>query len=255
MLVICEDCAKKYNINESRIQGTRARFICRECGHIIIVNKPESSRPPVSSPVTAPGGSTIDLFKEMQGAAPPQAHKKKPRPSAATAPMPIKEVTKGYADNIILLQPSAVMASQPIQEEQKSPPEREPLTNTGEKAKAGGLPVSMLFIFALLYTIISTIGVLGYFYFGSFANVLNRQLDLRTDVIVASLLLVGVVAVIGIVIFIFLSRLIAKPLAELTDAANRINEGGLDLPIVANGPREVRELAAALERMRFSCKK
>lgn len=230
MLVICEDCAKKYNINESRIQGARARFICRECGHIIIVNKPESSRHPVSSPVTSPGGSTIDLFKEMQGAAPPQAHKKKPRPSA-------------------------VVVSQPIPEEQKPPLEREPLTNTGEKVKAGGLPISMLFIFALLYTIISTIGGLGYLYFGSFANVLNRQPDLRTNVIVASLLLVGMVAVIGIVIFIFLSRLIAKPLAELTNAANRINEGGLDLPVVAKGPREVRELAAAIERMRFFCKK
>ncbi|VAW39934.1 hypothetical protein MNBD_DELTA04-920 [hydrothermal vent metagenome] len=227
MLVICEDCAKKYNIDESRIQGARARFICKKCGHIIIVNKPEPPGSPVSSSRPLPGDSTIDLVKEMQGAAPPHVREEKPEPSASATP-------------------------QQIQEEQKPPPGPEPAPDTGEKEKDGGLPVSMHFIFALLYTIISTIGVLGYLYF---ANVSNRQLDLRTDVIVTSFSLVGVVAVVGIVIFLFLSRLIAKPLGELTAAANRINNGGLDFPIVSRGPREVRELAAALERMRLSCRK
>ena len=42
MLVICEDCAKKYNIDESRIKGEKAKFTCKECGHIIVVEKPET---------------------------------------------------------------------------------------------------------------------------------------------------------------------------------------------------------------------
>lgn len=45
MLVICEDCAKKYNIDESRIKGEKARFTCKECGHIIVVEKPEAEEP------------------------------------------------------------------------------------------------------------------------------------------------------------------------------------------------------------------
>ena len=49
MLVICEDCAKKYNIDESKIKGNRARFTCKECGHIIIVDKSDLSRPLVRS--------------------------------------------------------------------------------------------------------------------------------------------------------------------------------------------------------------
>ena len=40
MLVICEECAKKYNIDETRIKGEKAQFSCRECGHIIVVEKP-----------------------------------------------------------------------------------------------------------------------------------------------------------------------------------------------------------------------
>lgn len=39
MLAICEDCSKKYNIDESKMKGDRARFSCQECGHIIVVVK------------------------------------------------------------------------------------------------------------------------------------------------------------------------------------------------------------------------
>jgi predicted Zn finger-like uncharacterized protein len=39
MLAICEDCSKKYNVDESKIKGTKARFSCQECGHIIVVVK------------------------------------------------------------------------------------------------------------------------------------------------------------------------------------------------------------------------
>jgi len=39
MLAICEDCSKKYNIDESKMKGARARFSCQECGHIIVVVK------------------------------------------------------------------------------------------------------------------------------------------------------------------------------------------------------------------------
>ncbi|MCI5142981.1 MAG: hypothetical protein D3909_14875, partial [Candidatus Electrothrix sp. ATG1] len=43
MLVICEDCAKKYSIDEQRINAPKVRFKCRACGHIIIVEKPTGS--------------------------------------------------------------------------------------------------------------------------------------------------------------------------------------------------------------------
>ncbi|MCI5144746.1 MAG: HAMP domain-containing protein [Candidatus Electrothrix sp. AR3] len=41
MLVICEDCAKKYTIDEKRIKAAKAKFSCRACGHIIVVEKPK----------------------------------------------------------------------------------------------------------------------------------------------------------------------------------------------------------------------
>jgi DNA-directed RNA polymerase subunit RPC12/RpoP len=39
MLAICEDCSKKYNVDESKMKSDRARFSCQECGHIIVVVK------------------------------------------------------------------------------------------------------------------------------------------------------------------------------------------------------------------------
>ncbi|MDD2462969.1 MAG: zinc-ribbon domain-containing protein [Desulfobulbus sp.] len=41
MLAICEECSKKYNIDESKMKSPRARFSCQECGHIIVVVKSE----------------------------------------------------------------------------------------------------------------------------------------------------------------------------------------------------------------------
>ena len=43
MIVICEECGKKYRIEASKIKGDAARFKCRVCTHMIVVTKP----PPV----------------------------------------------------------------------------------------------------------------------------------------------------------------------------------------------------------------
>jgi methyl-accepting chemotaxis protein len=46
MIVICEECGKKYKIDPGKIKGEQARFKCKACSHIITVNKIESRREP-----------------------------------------------------------------------------------------------------------------------------------------------------------------------------------------------------------------
>jgi len=46
MIVICEECGKKYKIDPGKIKGEQARFKCKACSHIITVNKLESRREP-----------------------------------------------------------------------------------------------------------------------------------------------------------------------------------------------------------------
>lgn len=39
MIVICEECGKKYHIDPNKIPGEKAKFRCKSCQHIIIVRK------------------------------------------------------------------------------------------------------------------------------------------------------------------------------------------------------------------------
>ena len=43
MIVICEECGKKYRIDPSKIKGAAARFKCRVCAHMIMVSKPQGA--------------------------------------------------------------------------------------------------------------------------------------------------------------------------------------------------------------------
>ena len=40
VIIICEECGKKYSVVPSRIRGSAAGFTCRRCGHQIVVSKP-----------------------------------------------------------------------------------------------------------------------------------------------------------------------------------------------------------------------
>jgi predicted Zn finger-like uncharacterized protein len=55
MIVICEECGKKYRIDPSKIKGKAASFKCRVCTHVIMVTKPElesTPQPPTAVPPT-----------------------------------------------------------------------------------------------------------------------------------------------------------------------------------------------------------
>jgi predicted Zn finger-like uncharacterized protein len=49
MIIICEECGKKYRIDPSKIKGQAASFKCRACTHLIVVSKPEP--PPARSEI------------------------------------------------------------------------------------------------------------------------------------------------------------------------------------------------------------
>ena len=50
MIVICEECGKKYDIDAARIKGREAKAKCKSCGHVITVTKKEVNPPAVPSP-------------------------------------------------------------------------------------------------------------------------------------------------------------------------------------------------------------
>lgn len=70
MIVICEECGKKYKVDESRITGAGARFKCRACNNLITITKPGTL-----------ASTDVDFGADMQGgrAAGPDAGKGKPK--------------------------------------------------------------------------------------------------------------------------------------------------------------------------------
>lgn len=72
MIVICEECGKKYRIDPSKIKGDAARFKCRVCTHMIMVSKP-SSIPSPAKPADLPDtGPAADSAPEAPAADEPE---------------------------------------------------------------------------------------------------------------------------------------------------------------------------------------
>lgn len=59
MIIICEECGKKYRVDASKIKGGSAKVKCRSCNHIIAVSKPSAVvEEPASSPTPPQAIST-----------------------------------------------------------------------------------------------------------------------------------------------------------------------------------------------------
>ena len=55
MIVICEDCGKKYRIDPAKLKAQTVKFKCKSCSHVIVVSRPEvSSKKPLSPPFIEP---------------------------------------------------------------------------------------------------------------------------------------------------------------------------------------------------------
>ncbi|MFO7783414.1 MAG: HAMP domain-containing protein [Desulfatiglandales bacterium] len=67
MIVICEECGKKYQIDAGRIKGKQARFKCKGCGHPVTVTKPaEEPAPAPPRPEPGAGASAGETGKEKK---------------------------------------------------------------------------------------------------------------------------------------------------------------------------------------------
>lgn len=208
MLIICEDCAKRYNIDESRIKGNRARFTCKECGHIIIVDKSDLTRPLISASYTSripqdENGGAIDLLKEMEVAAGP--------PEEEDAP--------------------------------EAPAEAE--SGEGIKTPQQGLPFFLYILPALAVAFLCTSGVLGYLYFEYIAESMART-GTTTDFLVISFLLLGLSWILSLAVLFVAVRVAAGAVIRVKEDVLGILRGEKGPEVSVRGPREVRELAVVL---------
>lgn len=227
MLVICEDCAKRYDVDEKRISGERAKFTCSDCGHVIVVEKP--------SVITST--SPDNMLKE---AADPEGE----IVSSSTTQKPLVE---------------------------------ENFASLSGTAKSGMSIQSYLLINMIIgFMLIS--GAFAYLSLKFIPEIINEQIELRTSsnsdaggelhvgisgsdvsdsirkALVSPVTIMTSCAILlsGLLVLFLLTKTITKPMKELTEVANRISLGELDLVVTPDGPSEMCELAIAFERMRVS---
>ncbi|MCU0564235.1 MAG: zinc-ribbon domain-containing protein [Desulfobacterales bacterium] len=69
VIVICEECGRKYRVDPNRILGLAAGFSCRSCGHGIRVLKPTASLParPQRAAATPDSGDDLDRLAAALG--------------------------------------------------------------------------------------------------------------------------------------------------------------------------------------------
>ena len=326
MLVICEECAKKYHVDINKIKGMRAKFACKACGHVIVVEKP---KPVTPSPVVASGTSTSsaspDATKaEAKTSTPIGSAVAKGRgkpfifylmlalsfgflitggsfvflyfkyiPQLVWQQMELRSLAVAtslkQAVSLPLLRKDYLVVNQATQEAAKLPgiaytavvnekgvvvagsfntmknfdshfsqqvKEKgfpvEVLTQNGLKAGAkegsiqiemGGQPVQ-----DRVLALTETDGEVHVGLFTSEAETSLRQTLFSPLVLIPALLALCC----AFMLTVLVNSLIARPARSLTGTANRISLGELDLAIAAEGSREIRDLAMALERMRHS---
>jgi len=321
MLVICEDCAKKYNIDENKIKGESARFSCQECGHIIVVRKPEPTPQSVknekepaeakknesssSTPLqTAPSGKGLPIsaylfltlvagFIAISGMFAYLYLQYIPDIINQQVELRTKAIAKSFAGVIQkpLLVRNYLEVNKQAQQTSKLPgvAYAAVVNNRGivvagffsdldrfdkdfvMEVKRHGFPKSVVKANSLssgMSEKSARIMVGGQQIYDQVIALPNNEGEVHVGVYVAdientirdimfsplTMYLVGTVLLIGFIVFLLLSRAISKPTKELTEIANRISLGEMDLTITPKGPREMRELAIAFERMRFSVK-
>lgn len=54
MEISCDECEKRYRIDESRIKGDQVRLRCRQCGHIMLVRNPRAAAVEAPPPMEVP---------------------------------------------------------------------------------------------------------------------------------------------------------------------------------------------------------
>ncbi len=217
MLVICEDCAKKYNIDESRIKGRRARFACNECGHIIIIDKADLSRSLIQkkNEENFSSSSTVDLLREMEA------------PFTADSDFP----------------ETAGIFEQPSQE--PDPEENDQIADV----KVSGLPLIVtICIGTLLSCLIITAGTM-YLYVTYVAELISQRVDLQTDMMVTSVMVLGGGWLIVFLLMAGLARSVSRSLVTLSDDVHRVVLGETDREIIGRGPVEVRKLAQVVNML------
>ena len=234
MIVICEECGKKYRVEPSKIKGKAASFKCHICKHVIMVLKTRAISPLPDPKTKVTPTNTVD-----------------------------DQVVADKADTKNDMLTAADRAK----------------AQTRYRRKAGGVGLrAQMFLLFLFIPLILTVGVSIYYVWHvettsrlvvqesskivtqiaeeKIADIpaatakMQAQAKALTDKarMIALMMLGAALLFIGIVVFVYAHRLTGK-IKSLTEVAERISLGDLEMEIATKSSDEIGELAEAIARI------
>jgi len=81
MIILCEECGKKYRIDPSKVGEGGLKFRCKACNHVITVSKPETKEPEPETFIE-PEEETGTVRTESATVAPEEKAEKRVKPTA-----------------------------------------------------------------------------------------------------------------------------------------------------------------------------
>jgi predicted Zn finger-like uncharacterized protein len=214
MIVICEECGKKYRVDPSRIKGRAASFKCHTCRHVIVAFKPRqissenSHMPPRDAlrKATSDERLAIDEKKETGGA--PTADRGISRARHRQRPKGLGLTTKMLL--LFLFIPIILMA---------------------------GACLFYLWQFEILSRLLTQ----------ESTAIFTRLAE--KDILVALVIFGKTLLLIAIIIIVYARRLTGK-IRALTEVAERISGGELEAAVETKSRDELGELSEAIAGMR-----
>jgi predicted Zn finger-like uncharacterized protein len=237
MIVICEECGKKYRVDFSKIKGKAASFNCHVCSHVIMVFKarvtprqPDSkmkvkSTPSIDDRLSADGPDIKDGTPTAEKAKSGTRHRRKAGGFGLRAKMLLMFffipliLTAGV--NLFYLWHFETTSRLLVQESSKI------ITQLAEEKIANKMDES--------------IGP---------AQLMHTRAKVLTDKarMIALMMLGATLLLIGIIVFIYVHRLTGK-IKMLTGVAERISMGELETEIETKSRDEIGQLAEAIARI------
>ncbi len=217
MIVICEECGKKYKIDPDKIKGKGARFKCKNCNHVITVSKPQD--------------------KPQEPPTPPQMEESVARQEEKRPPKPEPEKEEG---------PTGKKAGKRSGRKMK---------RFGLRAKmiVLFLMVPIVFMVAAAALYVLQLEELSAFITHESSKLVTQMAEdsIAGTSRVVFFILGGTIILIGVIVSLYGYGLTRK-IIHLTETADRISVGELETEIGIKSNDEIGDLADAIARMQES---
>ena len=233
MIVICEECGKKYRVDPSKIKGKAASFKCHVCRHVIIVLKAWAIPPRSDSKMNIGSGTASDDRMAVDG-----DDSKDIAPTAETAKTGTRHRRKAGG---LSLRTKMLLLFLFI-----------PLLLTA------GLTLFHLWHFETTSHLLvrESSKIVTQLVEEEIANLTTAKtmMQSRANALTAkaqkiALMMLGItLLLIAIIVYVYTHRLTAK-IKSLTEVAERISLGELDKEIETKSNDDIGELAEAIARM------